>query len=242
MEPVNLLVSVRSEAEAEAALAGGADVLDVKEPARGALGRAAAETVAAVVRTVAGRRPVSAALGELAQEPEPFAGRGLSYVKWGLAGYGGQGGRDWRCDLEAAADRVRRHDPGCRVVAVAYADAQRAQAPPVEEVAAFVQRWPGGLLLLDTWEKGTGRTLLDWFDVADADRLCRQCRSADVRVALAGSLRPARIRQLLPLRPDWIAVRGAACAGNDRAGAVSADRVRALAGLLADFRAATAAD
>ena len=35
-----LLVSVRSGAEAEAALAGGADLIDVKEPTRGALGRA----------------------------------------------------------------------------------------------------------------------------------------------------------------------------------------------------------
>src|SRR5207244_7336185 len=35
-----LLVSVRSAAEAETALAGGADVVDVKEPRRGALGPA----------------------------------------------------------------------------------------------------------------------------------------------------------------------------------------------------------
>ena len=33
-----LLVSVRSAEEAEIALAGGADVIDVKEPRRGALG------------------------------------------------------------------------------------------------------------------------------------------------------------------------------------------------------------
>jgi uncharacterized protein (UPF0264 family) len=64
---MNLLVSVRSAAEAEAALAGGAGLIDVKEPARGALGRADAAVIAAVVRAVGGRRPVSAALGELAE-------------------------------------------------------------------------------------------------------------------------------------------------------------------------------
>ena len=240
METVDLLVSIRSQAEAEAALAGGADLIDVKEPAHGALGRASVETIAAVVAAVAGRRPVSAALGELLREPRPPAVRGLSYVKWGLAGYSGQPGRDWRRDLEAA-ERVRRQDPGCRVVAVAYADGQRAAAPPVEEVAAFVRRRPGGVLLLDTWEKGSGRTLLDWLNVAELDRLCRRCRAAGARVALAGSLGPEQIRQLLPLGPDWIAVRGAACAGDDRARAVSADRVRALAGLIAAFRAANPA-
>ena len=60
-----LLVSVRSAAEAEAALAGGAALIDVKEPARGALGRADDAVIADVVRAVAGRAPVSAALGEL---------------------------------------------------------------------------------------------------------------------------------------------------------------------------------
>jgi uncharacterized protein (UPF0264 family) len=62
---VQLLVSVRSAAEAEAALEGGADVIDVKEPSRGSLGRADDDVIAEVVSTVAGRRTVTAAMGEL---------------------------------------------------------------------------------------------------------------------------------------------------------------------------------
>src|SRR5215468_9568595 len=82
-----LLISVRDAAEAEAALRGGADVIDVKEPRRGSLGRADAATIAAVVACVAGRRPVSAALGELVEPgSEAVPGPGLSFVKWGLAG------------------------------------------------------------------------------------------------------------------------------------------------------------
>ena len=53
-----LLVSVRSAAEAITALEAGADVIDVKEPSRGALGAADCETIAAVVRAVAGRAPL----------------------------------------------------------------------------------------------------------------------------------------------------------------------------------------
>ena len=56
-----LLVSVRSAAEAESAAAGGAGLIDVKEPSRGAMGKADDRTIADVVRAVAGRRPVSAA-------------------------------------------------------------------------------------------------------------------------------------------------------------------------------------
>src|SRR5690348_863907 len=91
-----LLVSVRSAAEAEAALEGGAHLIDVKEPRHGPLGRAGAESIAAVVRAVAGRRPVSAALGELGDPADalPYPGPGLAYVKWGLGGLGGTA--DWR--------------------------------------------------------------------------------------------------------------------------------------------------
>src|SRR3712207_4897772 len=60
-----LLVSVRSAEEAEAALAGGADLIDVKEPRGGSLGRAEDWVLAGVLRRVSGRRPVSAAMGGL---------------------------------------------------------------------------------------------------------------------------------------------------------------------------------
>ncbi len=40
----SLLVSVRNEVEAEMAIGGGADLIDVKEPANGSLGMASVET------------------------------------------------------------------------------------------------------------------------------------------------------------------------------------------------------
>jgi uncharacterized protein (UPF0264 family) len=232
---MELLVSVRSAAEAELALEGGAALIDVKEPANGPLGRADADTIDAVVRRVAARRPVSAALGELRRQPLPYAGGGLSYMKWGLAGLRG---RAWQAELAAAVRRAGRQAPGCRVVAVAYADWQRAGAPPVDDVVAFVRRRPGGVLLLDTYAKERGRTLLDSLTVADIARVIQSCRAAGVCVALAGSLGPEQVRELRSLRPDWFAVRGAACEGSDRAQAVGAGRVRDLVTLLRGVPAA----
>src|SRR5215469_12623731 len=83
-----LLVSVRSAAEAEAALRGGAALIDVKEPAHGPLGRASDEVIEEVVRVVAGRLPVSAALGELIDnfaDVLPSCIGSLAYLKWGLS-------------------------------------------------------------------------------------------------------------------------------------------------------------
>src|SRR5215472_5029815 len=117
-----LLVSVRSASEVEAALRGGASVIDVKEPARGSLGRASDRTIAEVVCFVAGKRPVSAALGELAKSLAvewPRANLFLAYVKWGLAGYEDRGKRVWTRELSGAMRQLAERQPSCRAVAVA---------------------------------------------------------------------------------------------------------------------------
>jgi uncharacterized protein (UPF0264 family) len=232
-----LLVSVRSAAEARAALAGGAHLIDVKEPRRGSLGRASDATIAEVVRAVGGLRPVSAALGELAGPAESavYPGPGLSFAKWGLSGLGKR--PDWRERWRDAATRVAEAAPACRLVAVAYADWQLVGAPTVAEVSALACEHPAGVLLVDTFQKAppagarAAPTLLDLMSVEEVVRLCRLCRDAGVRVALAGSLGAAQIAALRAARPDWFAVRRAACEAG-RESTVSPSRVRALLRLL----------
>jgi uncharacterized protein (UPF0264 family) len=53
-----------------------------------------------------------------------------------------------------------------------------------------------------------------------------------VQVALAGALGPAEIDRLLPLAPDWFAVRGAACRGRSRNDDIALGKVRRLSELL----------
>jgi uncharacterized protein (UPF0264 family) len=229
-----LLVSVRSAAEAEAALRGGASLLDVKEPANGPLGRAPDAAVAAVVTAAAGRRPVSAALGELRDLSDDASSlpAGLAFVKAGLAGLAAGG---WPARLGRFADVLAARCPRCEPVFVAYADHGRAGAPCPAAVCAAACARGHGVLLVDTWGKD-GTTLLHWLPRPELEALVGRCRVAGVRVALAGALGAEEIRSLAPLRPDWFAVRGAACGGRDRAAAVEEGRVRRLAELL---RAAT---
>jgi (5-formylfuran-3-yl)methyl phosphate synthase len=228
---VKLLVSVRSAAEAEAALAGGAALIDVKEPSRGPLGRADDETIAQVLWAVAGRAPVSAALGEW-REPGAQSWPGvlgdLAYLKWGLSGCGGMVA--WQDTLRVVARYLAGRHPDLGVAAVAYADWRQARAPSPEEVCAWACAQGRGAFLLDTWGKD-GRTLLDWVSVAEVSAWCTRCRAAGVRVALAGSLGPEQVGALLPAGPDWFAVRGAACEGG-RAGTISTGRVHSLVQML----------
>ena len=64
-----MLASVTGLAEAEVALAGGADIIDLKDPARGGFAAVAMATLRETVAHVRGRRQVSAVLGDLAMQP-----------------------------------------------------------------------------------------------------------------------------------------------------------------------------
>jgi uncharacterized protein (UPF0264 family) len=131
-------------------------------------------------------------------------------------------------------ERLRETDAACQAVAVAYADWQRADSPPPEQVLDHACAG----LLLDTWCKD-GTTLLDWLDPARIEHICRSCRQAGVRIALAGALTASEIRRLSRCRPDWFAVRGAACSGGRREEAIDTDLVRLLADVVRETTAAT---
>jgi (5-formylfuran-3-yl)methyl phosphate synthase len=216
-----LLVSVRSAAEALAALAGGADLIDVKEPRHGSLGAATPQVWREVAAAIGHARPLSAALGELLEFNAIDVGalEGYTYAKLGLAGCAPR--PDW-CERWQAA--LASLPAGLTTVAVAYADYESAAAPPPQEVCAVGQRFGCRALLVDTFDKRQG----DVFDILGVERLIelfQQARRFDLRVVLAGSLRLARLDDALSLSPDYVAVRGAVCQ-HAREGNLSAELVR----------------
>jgi uncharacterized protein (UPF0264 family) len=228
---VKLLVSVRDGEEARLALAGGADLIDVKEPARGPLGAADPLTMESVVEVVSGRAPVSVALGELAAGSRlaaSLAGR-IAYAKLGLAGTLGTG--DWRLRWKRAIERLPK---GVEPVAVAYADWGAAAAPGVWEVLESGCQLGCRALLVDTFDKRGGAlgAHLTW---AELERVIAATKKAKMACVLAGRLGPREIAKVLPLGPDYIAVRGAACAGG-RTGRIDVSRVRRLAALVHSHR------
>src|SRR5436189_118158 len=87
---MRLLVSVASAADARAALAGGADLIDAKNPSNGALGAVSIETLREIHCAVAGTRPLTAALGDADEEDEiehaaqTFAQAATTFVKIGF--------------------------------------------------------------------------------------------------------------------------------------------------------------
>jgi uncharacterized protein (UPF0264 family) len=238
-QPPQLLVSVRSPEEAIAALSGGADLIDVKEPRNGPLGAASPETIAAITEVV--RREgvkVSAALGEFVDREgtSDMAIPSVDYVKIGLARL--RGVSNWRqrlCEFRAAAMEERcEHRSPPAWIAVAYADEVEAGSPPLKDVvdAAIEDGFQG--LLIDTCSKSSGR-LPEMLSPLTLAAVVGACHDAGLFVALAGRLRTADLASVLAAGPDIVAVRSAVCRAGDRDSDVASHLVEAMKRTLADL-------
>lgn len=228
-----LLVSVRSSQEAAAALQGGADIIDVKEPRRGSLGRSDSATIADVLRFVRAVSPetlVSAALGEVSDGADSSLlntadGQCPDLLKCGLSQL-----VDRRESWPVVWNRFRSSvtmSPGTSWVAASYADHERASAPDVVEVLEQGHQSGCPVLLLDTFEKDE-TSLFDWVSITDLIRLRKRTHDYGMKLAVAGRITSAMLPQVLTIGPDIVAVRGAACEQGNRTSIVTANRVRDL--------------
>jgi dihydroneopterin aldolase len=216
-----LLASVMDAAEAALALAGGADIIDCKDPRRGALGALPIDVVAQVRDTIAGRRPVSATLGDLPMVPALLAERavalaasGVDFVKIGLF----DAPACVAC-IEALAPVARSH----RLVGVLFAD----RHPELRLIPLLARAGFAGVMV-DTADK-SGGSLRRHLDERALRALVAAVRAAGMLSGLAGSLRLEDIGPLRALQPDYLGFRSALCEGQIRAqrlgpGAVAAVR------------------
>ena len=223
---MRLLVSVATAAEASAALAGGADVIDAKDPGTGALGAVSQVALREICTRVANARLVTAALGDACDgKATERAARacidaGAALVKIGFAGI---------IDCERVRGLIAAAVRGARsggVIAVAYADAGDAAAIERESLIDLAAVAGATGILLDTCHKrGPGvrdlvsaRALSDWIAAAHGSGLL---------VAVVGKLTVDDLGFVRDSGADVAGVRGAACVGG-RSGVISAERVRVL--------------
>jgi uncharacterized protein (UPF0264 family) len=218
------LASVRDAEEAELALHAGADIVDLKDPTQGALGALPPDIIAACVKQVAGRAPVSATVGDLPLEGDGVraamrktASLGVDYVKLGIF----PGGNAQRCLKRLAGDTGK-----LRVILVLFADAM-----PDFDAVALAARIGAHGVMFDTMGKRTGSLPEHMSFMGLADRIAA-AKAEGLIVGLAGSLQARHVPSLLALQPDLLGFRGALCIGGDRAMPLDSDRLAGIRALV----------
>jgi uncharacterized protein (UPF0264 family) len=228
---MRLLVSVVDAAEARLAVAGGVDVVDVKNPAEGSLGAPSPAVLARVRDAVPADRELSAALGDLPALPGTAAlaavgavRSGAASVKLGL----------WGCSTVAEAVAVLRAareavEGDADVVAVAYADAARVPSRPLAPAELVPAARAAGVrgCLIDTAVKD-GRGLLAWLGPDELADVVAEAHAGGLEMALAGQLRAEELPVIRATGADIAGVRSAACRDGRRTAPLDPARIARL--------------
>lgn len=231
------LASVVSKEEAAEALKVQVDVIDVKNPAEGALGAALPETISEIRDVVPKAIPVSAAIGDMPYLPGTAAlaaigaaQAGASIIKVGL--YGAKTPDEVLKLLFSVSTALKMYFPTSLLVAGAYADAQIFGGINFLDVPALAAKAGAAGCLLDTFDKSFGHNLLEIASMEAIGDFVSACREWGLFSALAGSLKLEDVPLLLPLRPDYLGFRGALCEGG-RSGKLSSRKVLEISSLIA---------
>ena len=122
-----------------------------------------------------------------------------------------------------------------RVIAVAYADADRVAAPDPWDLCEAARRGGAAGVLLDTACKNGG-TVVDLMPPGELGDWVALAHLHELTAGVAGNLRLDDLEVVAATGADIVGVRGAACDGG-RTGTVSAQRVAALVAALRDHDA-----
>jgi uncharacterized protein (UPF0264 family) len=230
---LKLLISPKDEKEALEAIAGGADIIDVKNPAEGALGANFPWVIRRIRELTPRNIEVSCALGEMPSLPGAMslaalgaAATGVNYVKAGLAGLKTL---DEAVHLMQNVTRaIKDYNPSIKVVATGYADAERADAVNPLLVPEIAYKAKADVAMLDTAVKD-GKNLFAFLSKDQLRTFVGTSHDYGLKAALAGMLRTEDLASVQALGADVAGVRSAACDNGDRLnGCITKEKVQEL--------------
>lgn len=220
-----LLISVTNLREAETAIRAGVDILDMKNPAEGALGQLPLAIIAEIVAATQKRCVTSATVGDLPMKPELLAEAtehlietGVDIIKIGFFGH-----EQHEICAEAISQAARGR---VKLIAVLMAD----ESPDLTIVPALKTAGFYGVML-DTSIKQK-KSLLDHLDVEDLSDFCELVRDQHLVIGLAGSLRESHIPVLAEFGADYLGFRGAVCVNINRNADLDENRLLLIKDLL----------
>ena len=217
-----MLASVRNLAEAKMVYAGGADIIDMKEPNEGALGAAPLQDIHLVVDELWEKCIVSATVGDLPADSAMInekviktAESGVDYVKIGMFS-------DRHIET-CLPNLIHCTNKGIAIIAVFFADMDFDVDQAIK--AAANARLKG--VMLDTARKGSGG-LLAYKNILQLEYFVNRAKQNNLLSGLAGSLTTEDIAVLLKTSPDYIGFRTALCDKHERMGSLNEQAIQTV--------------
>jgi uncharacterized protein (UPF0264 family) len=230
---LKLLISPKNEKEAAEAIAGGADIIDVKNPKEGPLGANFPWIIKRIRQITPENIEVSCTLGEVPNLPGSIAlaalgaaTTGVNYVKAGL--YGLKTPEEAVYLMQGVTQAAKDYNPSIKVVASGYADAARISTVDPFLVPKIAHKAKADIAMLDTAVKD-GKSLFTFLTPPQLRRFVEETHSYGLQAALAGSLKKKDLPVIHALGADVVGLRGAACTLSDRVnGRITREKVREL--------------
>jgi hypothetical protein len=227
-----LMVSVQDLAEAREAVAGGADIVDVKNLREMVVG----SNFPPVIREVRAAFPkhihVSVTLGVA-----PNQAGTVALAVYGAAALGATSVKvgfvesDYETALRVLRESRRALEGfDTKLIAATFADSHLYHGIDPTLVVRLAMESRSDGMLIDTLVKD-GRNLFDFLDERTLKALVIEAKEAGLSTALSGALTVGNLHTLVRINPDIVGVRGAVCTRGDREkGNVDALAVTALKG------------
>ena len=227
---MKLLVSPINVEEARAAVNGGADIIDVKNPKEGSLGANFPWMIQDIKKAI-GDKTLSATIGDFNFKPGTAslaalgaAVSGAEYVKVGLFEIKGETQATEL--LKAVVKSIKDFDSEKKVVAASYSDYRRINTISPFDLPEIGNEAGADVVMVDTGIKD-GKTTFDFLSEEELKTFVCNARDAGLQTAIAGSIGFNDIDRVKRISPDILGVRGIVC-GGDRSSSIRADLVKKL--------------
>lgn len=233
---MKLLVSPINVEEARAAVNGGADIIDVKNPKEGSLGANFPWMIQDIKKAI-GDKTLSATIGDFNYKPGTAslaalgaAVSGAEYIKVGLF--------DIKTEnqtlelLNCVVKSIKDFDSEKKVVAASYSDYTRINTISPFDLPDIGNRAGVDVVMVDTGIKD-GKTTFDFLTEEDLKSFVERARNNGLQTAIAGSIRFDDLDSLKRINPDILGVRGIVC-GGDRNSSIREDLVSKLKSSLSE--------
>jgi uncharacterized protein (UPF0264 family) len=230
---LKLLISPKNEKEAVEAAAGGADIIDVKNPKEGSLGASFPWIIRRIKQVTPLNIEVSCTLGEAPNLPGSMAlaslgaaSIGVDYIKAGL--FGLKTPEEAVYLMGNVVKAAKEYTPTIKVVVSGYADATRVSTIDPLLVPKIAHEAQADIAMLDTAIKD-GKTLFTFLTNSQVQQFVEATHIYGLKAALAGSLHKEDLSAVYALGADVAGVRGAACTRSDRInGEITREKVQEL--------------